>query len=138
MKEKNKTLKTILAILVVILISLISFGGIFVKDKNKMKNLLPEYQTGIDFNGKRVFSIKPDETINKEYYDKDGNKVESSSIEEGTEDEYEIKEIPVNSQDILTKQNFDKMKDIIEKRLELLGIKEFEIRENSENGEFYI
>ena len=83
MKEKNKTLKIVLAIVIIVLISLISFGGIFVKDKNKMKNLLPEYKVGMDFNGKRVFSIKPDETVNKEYYDSEGNKVESSSIEEG-------------------------------------------------------
>ena len=138
MKGKNKTLKIVLAILVIVLISLISFGGIFVKDMNKMKNVLPEYQLGMDFKGKRVFSIKPDDTVNKEYYDKEGNKVDSSSIEEGKEDEYETKEIPVNSTDILTKENFDKMKSIIEKRLELLGVKEWEIRQNSENGEIYI
>lgn len=138
MKEKNKTLKTVLAIVIIVLISLISFGGIFVKDKNKMKNLLPEYKVGMDFNGKRVFSIKPDETVNKEYYDSEGNKVESSSIEEGKESEYETKEIPVNSQEILTQENFDKTKKIIEKRLELLGVKEYEVRENSENGEIYI
>ena len=138
MKEKNKILKKILIILVIVVISLISFGGIFVKEKNRMKNLLPEYQFGMDFNEKRVFSIKPDETINKEYYDSEGNKVESSSIEEGKESEYETKEIPVNSKEILNKENFDKTKKIIEKRLELLGVKEYEIRENSENGEFYI
>ena len=138
MKEKNKTLKTVLAIVIIVLISLISFGGIFVKDKNKMKNLLPEYKVGMDFNGKRVFSIKPDETVNKEYYDSEGNKVESSSIEEGKESEYETKEIPVNSQEILTQENFDKTKKIIKKRLELLGVKEYEVRENSENGEIYI
>lgn len=138
MKETNKTLKIVLSILVVVLISLISFGGIFVKDKNRMKNVLPEYQMGMDFSGKRVFSIKPDETINKEYYDKDGNKVESSSIEEGKEDEYEVKEIPVNSEEILTKDNFNKTKEIIEKRLRILDVKEYEVRLNEENGEIYV
>lgn len=44
MKAKNRTLKTILTILVIILISLISFMGIFVKDKNRMKNILPDYE----------------------------------------------------------------------------------------------
>ena len=117
MKEKNKTLKTVLAIVIIVLISLISFGGIFVKDKNKMKNLLPEYKVGMDFNGKRVFSIKPDETVNKEYYDSEGNKVESSSIEEGKESEYETKEIPVNSQEILTQENFDKTKKNYRKKI---------------------
>lgn len=138
MKQKNKTLKIILSILIVVLISLISFGGIFVKDKNRMKNVLPEYQLGMDFNGGRVFSIKPDDTVNTEYYDQDGNKVESSSIEEGKESEYTKKEIPVNSEEILNKENFDKTKTIIEERLRLSEVKEYEIRENTENGEIYI
>lgn len=97
MKAKNNTLKIILAVLVIILISLISFMGIFVKDKNRMKNILPEYELGIELTGGRVFNIKPDETVNTEYYDKDGNKVESSSIEEGKEDEYTKQEVPVNA-----------------------------------------
>lgn len=138
MKEKNKTLKVTLAILVVILISLISFGGIFVKDKNRMKNLLPEYQLGIEFDGARRFSMKPDETAETKYYDSDGNEVDISSIEDVDESEYTKEEIPVNSEEILNKENFDKSKEIIEKRLELLGVNEYEVRENEENGELYI
>lgn len=138
MSKKNKTLKIILAILVVILISLISFGGIFVKDKNRMKNLLPEYQLGNDFNGSRVFTIKPDSTVNTEYYDSEGNKVEESSIQEDKKSEYTKKEIPINSEEVLNKENYEKTKEIIRKRLELSGVKEFEIRENEENGEMYI
>ena len=138
MKQKNKTLKTIFAILIVVLISLISFGGIFVKDKNRMKNVLPEYQLGMDFKGGRVFSIKPDDTVNTEYYDKDGNKVESSSIEEGKESEYNKKEIPVNPEEQLNKENFDKTKTIIDERLRLLDVKEYEIRENTTDGKIYI
>ena len=138
MKKQSKTLKITLIVLVVILISLVSFGGILVKNQNRFKNLLPEYNTGMEFSGKRVFSIKPDETVNKEYYDKEGNKVESSSIEEGKESEYETKEIPVNSKDILTQENYNKTKEIIEKRLQIAGIKEYEIRKNDDNGEMYI
>ena len=138
MKENNKSLKMVLTILIIVLISLISFLGVYVKEKNRMKNVIPEYKTGMDFNGKFVFSLKPDDTVNKEYYDKDGNKVDSSSIEEGKEEEYETREIAVNSKDNLTKENFDKTKSILEKRLELLGVKEYEIRENESNGEFYI
>ena len=82
MKAKNRTLKTILTILVIILISLISFMGIFVKDKNRMKNILPDYELGMDFKGGRVFNIKPDETVNTKYYDSEGKEVESSSIDE--------------------------------------------------------
>jgi len=138
LKENNKSLKMVLTILIIVLISIISFLGVYVKEKNIMKNVLPEYKIGTDFNGKRVFSIKPDETVNKEYYDKDGNKVESSSIEEGKEEEYETKEIAINPKEILIKENFDKTKSILEKRLEFLGVKEYEVRENENNGELYI
>lgn len=138
MKAKNNTLKIILAILVIILISLISFIGIFVKDKNKMKNILPDYELGIDLAGGRVFNIKIDDTVNTEYYDKDGNKVESSSIEEGKEDEYTKKEVPINSQDLLNNDNFEKVKNIVEDRLIMLGVTEYEVRKNSSTGEIYV
>lgn len=138
MKAKNNTLKIILAILVIILISLISFVGIFVKDKNRMKNILPDYELGMDFAGGRVFNIKIDDTVNTEYYDKDGNKVESSSIEEGKEDEYTKKEVPVNAEESLNDDNFEKAKNIVEDRLITLGVKEYEVRKNSHTGEIYI
>lgn len=138
MKAKNNTLKIILAILVIILISLISFIGIFVKDKNKMKNILPDYELGIDLAGGRVFNIKIDDTVNTEYYDKDGNKVESSSIEEGKEDEYTKKEVPINPQDLLNNDNFEKVKNIVEDRLIMLGVTEYEVRKNSSTGEIYV
>lgn len=138
MKAKNNTLKIILAILVIILISLISFVGIFVKDKNRMKNILPDYQLGMDFAGGRVFNIKIDDTVNTEYYDKDGNKHESSSIEEGKEDEYTKKEVPVNAEESLNDDNFEKTKNIVEDRLITLGVKEYEVRKNSHTGEIYI
>lgn len=68
MKAKNNTLKIILAILVIILISLISFIGIFVKDKNKMRNILPDYELGMDLAGGRTFSINR-RIGERKYYD---------------------------------------------------------------------
>ncbi len=138
MKAKNNTLKIILAILVIILISLISFVGIFVKDKNRMKNILPDYELGMDLTGGRVFNIKIDDTVNTEYYDKDGNKVDASSIEEGKEDEYTKKEVPVNANELLNDDNFEKAKKIVEDRLIMLGVTEYEIRKDSVAGEIYV
>ena len=138
MKAKNRTLKTILSILVIILISLISFMGIFVKDKNRMKNILPDYELGMDFKGGRVFNIKPDETVNTKYYDSEGKEVESSSIDESKKDEYTKEETPVNSKDSLNDENYEKVKKIVEERLNLLSVKEYEIRKSSSNGEIYV
>lgn len=138
MKAKNNTLKIILSILVIILISLISFIGIFVKDKNRMKNILPDYVLGMDFAGGRVFNIKIDDTVNTEYYDKDGNKVDTSSIEEGKDDEYTKKEVPVNAKELLNDDNFERAKKIVEDRLIMLGVTEYEVRKNSSTGEIYV
>lgn len=133
MKGKNK-FKNIFIILVIILISTISFGGIIIKNKNTFTNIIPEYITGMNFSGKIVFTIKPDDTVNKEYYDKDGNKVDESSIEEDKKEEYEVKEIPVNSSEVLNIDNYNKIKEIIEKRLDILDVKEFNVSLNSDDG----
>lgn len=105
MKAKNNTLKTILAILVIVLISLISFIGIFVKDKNKMVNVLPDYKLGMDFNG--------------------GRKVNLTLLES-------------NDSIYLTKENYEKAKDIIIERLKLSGVQEYDVRRNSKNGDINV
>ena len=46
--KKEGSLKKVLAILVIILVCLVSIGGIYSKDKNIMKNILPEYVLGMD------------------------------------------------------------------------------------------
>ena len=62
------------------------------------------------------------------YYDKDGKVVESEDKNGSKE------EVPVNSQDALTKENYLKTKTIIEKRLNDLGIEEYLIRQNEDTG----
>lgn len=138
MNKKNNTLKITLAILVVVLISLVSFVGVFVKDSYKMKNILPEYKLSSEFTGKKVLSITPDDTVTTKYYDKDGEEIEESKIEEGKEEEYTKEETATNPKNILTNENFEKSKKIIEKRLELLGVNEYQVRKNSNSGEMYI
>ena len=138
MNKKNNTLKITLAILVVVLISLVSFVGVFVKDSYKMKNILPEYKLSSEFTGKKVLNISPDSTVTTKYYDKNGEEVEETKIEEGKEEEYTKEETATNPKNILTNENFDKTKKILEKRLELLGVKEYQIRKNSDSGEMYI
>ena len=103
-----------------------------------MKNILPDYELGMDFKGGRVFNIKPDETVNTKYYDSEGKEVESSSIDESKKDEYTKEETPVNSKDSLNDENYEKVKKIVEERLNLLSVKEYEIRKSSSNGEIYV
>ena len=110
MKTK-KVLKVVLVILFIILISLISFGGIFVQNTKFVENIIPDYQWGMDLTGSRVIGLAVSESTNTVIYDKDGNVVSEEG--EGTTK----KEEPVNPEDTLTKENFQKAKELLEKRL---------------------
>ena len=55
-KQNNKTLKLlgkISVVVIILLLSLISFAGIYVKDKNAMKDVIPEDKLGTDLYGAR-------------------------------------------------------------------------------------
>lgn len=124
----NRRLKIALIILLIILVSIISFVGIFVQDTKFMKNILPEYQLGMDLAGYRAISIAVNDGTETIYYDKDGNQVDTEA-EDGTSEE-----VPINSEEVLTGENYQKTKQIIEDRLLDLGITEYLVRLNEDNG----
>lgn len=112
--KQNKKLKVILTILVIILLSMISFGGIYVQNKNYFENIVPEYLLGRDLKGYRKVELKvSDEKV----------KIEESSEEKS-----------INSEETLTKENFKSVKNVIEKRLKTMSVTDYEIRQNEENG----
>lgn len=124
----DRRLKIILATLIIILVSIISFVGLFVQDTKFMKNILPEYKLGMDLAGYRAISIKVSDEKETIYYDKDGNKVDTEA-EDGSKEE-----VPVNSEDILNIENYEKTKNVIENRLKSLNISEYLIRLNESDG----
>lgn len=128
----DRRLKITLTVLVIILLSIISFIGLFVQDTKFMKDLIPEYKLGMDLKGYRELSLAVSDEKETVYYDKDGKEVEKKT-EDGT-----TKEIPVNSEEILTKENFDKTKQLIDKRLSELNISEYFIRLNEKDGSFIV
>ena len=124
----NRILKLTLVILVIILISMISYVGLFVQDTKFMKNLLPEYKLGMDLEGYRAITIAVSDEKETVYYDKDGNVVDEEDKNGKTE------EVPVNDKEKLTKENYVKTKEIIEKRLADLSITEYLIRLDEKDG----
>lgn len=128
----EKKLKIALIVLLIILVSIISFAGIFVQNKNKMTNLVADYQWGMDLKGARVISIRVDDSKDTIYYDKDGKVVEKEA-EGGSK-----KEVPVNHEDILNKDNYIKTKEIITKRLDTLGVSEYFIRQDEQTGKITV
>lgn len=131
MKVEEK-LKVTLIILVIILISLISFGGIYLQKMKFVENIIPDYQLGMDLAGGRLITLGVDTSKNTVIYDKDGKVVEKEG--EGTTK----KEEPVNPEDTLTEENYDKVKEIIQKRLDLMHTADYTIRQNEKTGELYI
>ena len=59
--RKTKPLIILAYVIIILLISLVSFGGIYVKDKNKMTNVLRDYILGTDLGASRNIVIKVDE-----------------------------------------------------------------------------
>jgi len=127
-----KKIKLITLILIIVLISLISFGGLYLKTDYKFQNILPEYKFGRNLSVSRVIEIVPDETVNTVIKDAEGNIVEEAGENTVTE------EVPINSADVLTKDNFEKTKQIVIARLEQMGITDYNIRLNNENGKIVL
>lgn len=74
-----------------------------------MVNVLADYKLGMDLKGSRTITVIVDDSKKTVYYDKDGKVVESEDKNGSKE------EVPVNSKDALTKENYLKTKTIIEK-----------------------
>ena len=140
MKEKRKGnhLKTVLIVLIIVLISLISFVGIYIQDKNRMANIIPDYIIGTDVEGYRVVSLNVDNSTKDIIKDADGNVIESATDEEIAEKGYTKTTEPINKPENLTTQNYEKSKEIIQQRLEELQVSDYKVRQNPEYGNIVI
>lgn len=128
--KKFKGLKITVIVLLIILLSMVSFIGIYVQDKNQFKNILPEYILSRDLKGHRRIELKVnDEVKETKKYDADNNLITDDTTEVAR-----TEEIKVNSEEILTKENYEASKKVIEKRLEEMQVNNYDIRQNSENG----
>lgn len=62
--KKFKGMKKTIIILFIILLSIISFAGIYVKNKNQIENIMPQYLLAKDLQGYRRVELKVSETEN--------------------------------------------------------------------------
>lgn len=128
----NNFLKTILITLIVVGISIISFLGIFVEDKNTMKNLMPEYILGKDLNGYRrvELEVKKDDTTTDNSTENEVDEVDTQIEEVATVEESEDKVLNLN--------NYNETKKIIEKRLKQMGIIDYTISLDTDTGKIVV
>ena len=164
--EKNvKLFKTITIVLFIIVISLISFIGVFKTKLNLKENVIPDFKYGMELAGNREFKFVLDTSSEEKdvYIDENGNykgTVIEKSDEESTisldttvdqsndntakEDvnklPYKIEKriIKANEDSVLNKESYEKTKSIIQKRLEVAQIPEYNIRLNTITGEFIL
>lgn len=107
-KAKMKKVKTITIVLAIILVTLVAFVGVYVQTQNRMENKIKDYKFSREIEGGRVIEIKVS----------DGD--EEDSAKPNPED--------------LTIENYEKVKNTIEKRLKNLGAQDYTISLNKENG----
>ena len=134
----NKKLKLLLIVLICILVILIGFFGIYKREGNAYKNLVPDFLLSSDLKGSTTLELEVDKSTNKEYYDKDGNKVDSSTVTDENKDEYTEKEVQVNDEEQLNQKNYEKVVKIIEKRLKFLSTDQYRIDLDKTSGKIII
>jgi len=163
-RKNFRKIRTAAIALVIVCIILIAFAGIYARKLNAYTNLIPDYKFGMDLYGKRELIFKPStESSEKQVYvDSQGNilgeVVTEEKSTEGTAEldsdsslpeavdttekkinyAQETRTIKINDDSVLTKESFEKTKSIIEKRLEALGIQEYDIRLNDISGDLVI
>ena len=144
MKKKTKDTKflNIITWLIVILIIIVGFIGIYTNKLNKLTNIIPEYNYGMDIKGNREFNLIVDDTEEekKVYVDADGNIAGEVVGEEQQIDGYtiETKNIKANNEENLTTNNYTKTQKIIENRIKNLKILEYSLKLNNQTGNMVI
>lgn len=147
MKEKSKktnnknimkVVKILTIVLLIILVSMIGFFGIYNQNKNQMSNIVKAYSYAMDINGARNIKLVLNTDTTEVIKDSEGNIIEDATDEEIEQNGYTTEEVPANNEEIKTKENYNKSKKIIEKRLKTLGVEQYNISLNEETGEMLI
>ena len=100
-----KKIKITTIILAIILVTLVAFGGVYIKTQNRMENKVKEYTLGRELEGARKVELKVKTS--------DGSKTNTEN---------------------LTVENYEIVKNTIEKRLNNLGAEDYTISLNKEDG----
>lgn len=136
-----KKIKTLTIVLAIVLVTIVAFLGIYVPVQNRMENKVKEYSYTMDLQGARNVRLKVDKSNKKTVKDSEGKQVEDSenlTDEEITEKGYVKEETPYNSQEVLNEENYQKSKQIIEKRLKQLKVEEYNIKVDENTGDIIL
>ena len=136
-----KKIKTLTIVLAIVLVTMVAFFGVYVPVQNRMENKVKEYSYATDLEGARNVRLKVDESNKTIIKDNEGNQVDDSedlTDQEITENGYVKEEISYNSQEVLNEENYQKSKEIIEKRLKQLKVEEYNIKLDENTGDIIL
>lgn len=136
-----KKVKILTITLLIAVITMVAFIGVYTKVQNRMENQVKDYDLAMDIKGSRNIRLKistGNKTIIK---DAEGKEVEDSTSltdEQITEKGYTKEEIPYNSEEAKTVENYVASQKILEKRLEKLGVSNYIIKLDDTTGDIII
>lgn len=136
-----KKVKILTIILAIILISAIAFLGVYSQVQNRMENKVKSYDYAMDLKGVREVRLKVSSENKTIIKDKDGKEVEDSedlTDEQITQNGYTKEETPYNPEETLTRENYEKSKEVIEKRLKELKVEDYDIKLNEQTGDIIL
>ena len=136
-----KKIKLLTIILGIVLVTMVAFFGVYVPIQNRMENKVRDYEYGMDLNGGRNVRLTVDTSTDTIIKDANGNEVtdaDNLTDEELAAQGYTKEETGVNSEDVLNEENYQKSKDIIEKRLQALGVDNYVIKLDEESGDILV
>jgi len=136
---KKCKLKLLTKILAIVIICLVSFLGVYVQKQNRMENVIKGYDLTKDLSGYRQIIFELSEA--KEVLDKDGKVI-------GNTDEYDDETIKnnsykksktkVNAEEKLKVENYLESKKILEKRLDIIGMEDYNLSLDKKTGKLYL
>ncbi len=134
---KMKKIKILTITLVIAVITMIAFFGVYTKVQNRMENQVKDYLYGMDLKGARSIRFVVNNENTTTIKDAEGKVVEDSESltdEQIAEKGYVKEEIPNNSEEVKTLDNYKTSKEIIEKRLEKSGVQNYVIKLDEQTG----
>lgn len=136
-----KKVKILTIALLIAVITMVAFIGVYTKVQNRMENQVKDYDLAMDLKGSRNIRLKistGNKTIIK---DAEGKEVEDSTSltdEQITEKGYTKEEVPYNSEEVKTVENYVVSQKILERRLEKLGVSNYIIKLDDATGDIII
>lgn len=134
-----KKVKILTITLAIILITMISFCGIYVQYQNRMEDKVKDYSYAMDLKGTRNVRLKVNTENETTIKDSDGNIIEEDLTDEQIAEKGYTKEEKIyNSEEVKNAENYNKSKEVIEKRLSKLGVENYIIKLDEQTGDILL